>query len=169
MYLQGVDSIFDLTWCYSPDGSKVTYGDVFHQNEVEMSAYNFEHADIDFMFKAFDQHEADCQRLIDAGLALPAYEKVLKASHAFNMLDARSAISVTERQGYILRVRTLARSVAEAYFNSRAALKFPLAEEGAREEVLAKNQAAKALKEKALKKKAQKEKTQTENSQKGDK
>ncbi len=156
MYLQGVDSIFDLTWCYGPDGSKVTYGDVFHQNEVEMSAYNFEHADIDFMFKAFDQHEADCQRLIDSGLALPAYEKVLKASHAFNMLDARSAISVTERQGYILRVRTLARAVAEAYFNSRAELKFPLAEEGAREEVLAKYVAAKAQKEKAKNKNAQK-------------
>ena len=144
MYLQGVDSIFDLVWCYGPDGSKVTYGDVFHQNEVEMSAYNFEHADTDFMFKAFDQHEADCARLIDAGLALPAYEKVLKASHTFNMLDARGAISVTERQGYILRVRTLARAVAEAYFNSRAELKFPLAEEGIRNEVLTKYDAAKA-------------------------
>jgi len=162
MYLQGVDSIFDLVWCIGPDGSKVTYGDVFHQNEVEMSAYNFEHADTDFMFKAFDQHEADCARLIEAGLALPAYEKVLKASHTFNMLDARGAISVTERQGYILRVRTLARSVAEAYFNSRAELGFPLAEEGIRQEVLSKHEAAKAEeKAKALSnasKKAQKEK-----------
>ena len=137
MYLQEVDSIFDLVWCYGPDGSKVTYGDVFHQNEVEQSAYNFEHADVDFLFQAFNQHEKDCARLITAGLPLPAYEKVLKASHAFNMLDARHAISVTERQGYILRVRTLSRSVAQAYFESRRALKFPLAPADLREEVLA--------------------------------
>jgi len=132
-----VDSIFDLVWCYGPDGSKVTYGDVFHQNEVEQSAYNFEHADVDFLFQAFNQHEKDCARLIEAGLALPAYEQVLKASHAFNMLDARHAISVTERQGYILRVRTLARSVAEAYFESRRKLEFPLAPQALRDEVLA--------------------------------
>ncbi|MFT4811510.1 MAG: glycyl-tRNA synthetase alpha chain [Marinoscillum sp.] len=137
MYLQEVDSIYDLVWTYGPDGKAVTYGDVFYQNEVEMSAYNFEHADVDFLFTAFDQHEKDCARLIDAGLALPAYEKVLKASHAFNMLDARHAISVTERQGYILRVRTLARSVAEAYFQSRRILEFPLAPEDLRKEVLA--------------------------------
>jgi glycyl-tRNA synthetase alpha chain len=137
MYLQEVDSIYDLVWTYGPDGKAVTYGDVFYQNEVEMSAYNFEHADVDFLFTAFDQHEKDCARLIEAGLALPAYEKVLKASHAFNMLDARHAISVTERQGYILRVRTLARSVAEAYFQSRRILEFPLAPEDLRKEVLA--------------------------------
>ncbi|MCP5325919.1 MAG: glycine--tRNA ligase subunit alpha [Oceanospirillaceae bacterium] len=137
MYLQGVDSIFDLVWCYGPDGSKVTYGDVFHQNEVEMSAYNFEHANVDFLFQAFSVYEQDCQKLIAAGLALPAYEQVLKASHTFNLLDARHAISVTERQGYILRVRTLARAVAEAYFNARKALGFPLAEEAIRNEVLA--------------------------------
>ena len=138
--------IRDSVWTYGPDGTPVTYGDVFHQNEVEQSAYNFEHADVDFLFTAFDQHEKDCARLIDAGLALPAYEQVLKASHTFNMLDARGAISVTERQGYILRVRTLARSVAEAYFNSRAEKGFPLANEANRAEVLAKYEEAKAKK-----------------------
>ena len=156
MYLQEVDSIFDLVWCYGPDGSKVTYGDVFHQNEVEQSAYNFEHADVDFLFQAFDQHEKDCARLIEAGLPLPAYEKVLKASHAFNMLDARHAISVTERQGYILRVRTLSRSVAQAYFESRRALRFPLAPEGLREEVLALAAAEEKAAEAAAAKKAAK-------------
>ncbi len=156
MYLQEVDSIFDLVWCYGPDGSKVTYGDVFHQNEVEQSAYNFEHADVDFLFSAFDQHEKDCARLITAGLPLPAYEKVLKASHAFNMLDARHAISVTERQGYILRVRTLSRSVAQAYFESRRALKFPLAPADLREEVLAQAAAEEKAAEAAAAKKAAK-------------
>ena len=147
MYLQEVDSVYDLVWTYGPDGKAVTYGDVFHQNEVEQSAYNFEHADVDFLFTAFDQYEKDCARLIDAGLPLPAYEQVLKASHTFNLLDARGAISVTERQGYILRVRTLARSVAQAYFNSRAELGFPLAEEANRADVLAKYQAEKADRE----------------------
>jgi len=156
MYLQEVDSIFDLIWCYGPDGSKVTYGDVFHQNEVEQSAYNFEHADVDFLFQAFDQHEKDCSRLIEAGLPLPAYEKVLKASHAFNMLDARHAISVTERQGYILRVRTLSRQVAQAYFNSRRALEFPLAPAALRQEVLALCEAEDKAAEKAAAKKAAK-------------
>ncbi len=156
MYLQEVDSIFDLVWSYGPDGSKVTYGDVFHQNEVEMSAYNFEHADVDFLFQAFDQHEKDCARLIEAGLPLPAYEKVLKASHAFNMLDARHAISVTERQGYILRVRTLSRQVAQAYFQSRRSLKFPLAPAALRDEVLAQADADDKAAEKAAAKKAAK-------------
>jgi glycyl-tRNA synthetase alpha chain len=156
MYLQEVDSIFDLIWCYGPDGSKVTYGDVFHQNEVEQSAYNFEHADVDFLFQAFDQHEKDCSRLIEAGLPLPAYEKVLKASHAFNMLDARHAISVTERQGYILRVRTLSRQVAQAYFNSRRTLEFPLAPAALRQEVLALCEAEDKAAEKAAAKKAAK-------------
>jgi glycyl-tRNA synthetase alpha chain len=161
MYLQEVDSIFDLVWCYGPDGSKITYGDVFHQNEVEMSAYNFEHADVDFLFSAFNQHETDCARLIEAGLALPAYEKVLKASHAFNMLDARHAISVTERQGYILRVRTLSRSVSEAYLQSRRKLGFPLAPENLREEVLTKMAAEeKAAADKAAKKAAKEAKKQ---------
>ncbi len=163
MYLQEVDSIFDLVWTYGPDGEPVTYGDVFHQNEVEQSAYNFEHADVDFLFSAFDQYEKDCARLIEASLPLPAYEQVLKASHTFNLLDARGAISVTERQGYILRVRTLARSVAEAYFNSRADKGFPLATESHRADVLAKyeearaKQAAKAAKQAAKAKKAQQE------------
>lgn len=136
MYLQEVNSVYDLVWTYGPDGKAVTYGDVFHQNEVEQSTYNFEYADIDFLFQAFDQYEKDCLRLIDASLPLPAYEQVLKASHSFNLLDARGAISVTERQGFILRVRTLARAVAQAYFNSRAELGFPLADEANRKEVL---------------------------------
>jgi glycyl-tRNA synthetase alpha chain len=128
MYLQGVDSIYDIVWAETPNGT-VTYGDVFHQNEVEMSAYNFEHANIDNLFKSFDDSETQCQFLIENKLVLPAYEMVLKASHYFNLLDARSAISVTERQRYILRVRTLARLVAQAYFDSRARLGFPLAPE----------------------------------------
>ncbi|WP_049723019.1 glycine--tRNA ligase subunit alpha [Gilvimarinus polysaccharolyticus] len=137
MYLQGVDSIFDLTWTISPDGTKVTYGDVFHQNEVEMSAYNFEHADVEFLFQTFDVCERESQRLVEAGLALPAYEMVMKASHAFNLLDARHAISVTERQRFILRVRTLARAVAQAYFDARKNLGFPLASAALRAELLA--------------------------------
>jgi glycyl-tRNA synthetase alpha chain len=125
MYLQGVESVFDLVWTHGPQGP-VTYRDVFHQNEVEQSAYNFEHADVDFLFTLFDQCEKDSTRLIEAGLPLPAYEQVLKASHAFNLLDARHAISVTERQRFILRVRTLARAVAQAYYEAREALGFPM-------------------------------------------
>jgi glycyl-tRNA synthetase alpha chain len=136
MYLQGVDSVYDLVWTEGPDGV-VTYGDVFHQNEVEMSTYNFEYADTEFLFHSFDVYERESQRLIEAGLALPAYEQVLKASHTFNLLDARHAISVTERQRFILRVRTLARAVAQAYFNSRLELGFPLAPEALRQEVIA--------------------------------
>jgi len=126
MYLQGVESVFDLIWTRGPQGA-VTYRDVFHQNEVEQSAYNFEYADVDFLFSLFDQSERDSTRLIAAGLPLPAYEQVLKASHAFNLLDARHAISVTERQRYILRVRTLARAVAQAYYDAREKLGFPMA------------------------------------------
>ena len=137
MYLQEVDSVYDLVWTYGPDGKAVTYGDVFHQNEVEQSTYNFEYADVDFLFQAFNQYEKDCLRLIEANLPLPAYEQVLKASHSFNLLDARGAISVTERQGFILRVRTLARSVAQTYFNSRAEQGFPLADDANRAEILA--------------------------------
>ena len=125
MYLQDVESIFDLVWIDGPLG-RITYGDVFHQNEVEQSAYNFEHADKAALFNAFDQAEADCQRLIEADLPLPAYDQVLIASHTFNLLDARQAISVTERQAYILRVRALARAVAEAYYARREAIGFPL-------------------------------------------
>jgi len=125
MYLQGVESVFDLVWADGPLG-KVTYGDVFHQNEVEMSTYNFEHADVDALFAAFDNCESESQKLIEAGLPLPAYEMVLKASHLFNMLDARHAISVTERARFIGRVRTLSRAVAEAYFAARESLGFPM-------------------------------------------
>jgi glycyl-tRNA synthetase alpha chain len=135
MYLQGVDSIFDLVWTRTPDGGVVTYGDVFHQNEVEMSRFNFEEADVEFLSRTFDHCERESARLVAAGLPLPAYEMVMKASHAFNLLDARHAISVTERQRYILRVRALARAVAQAYFDARLALGFPLAAPALAEEV----------------------------------
>ena len=139
MYLQGVDSIYDLVWSKSSSGT-VTYGDVFLQNERELSAYNFEHADTEFLFKAFDQYEKDGEKLIQAKLPLPAYEMVMKASHTFNLLDARKAISVTERQRYILRVRTLARGVAQGYFDSRLEAGFPLADSKIATEVIAKHQ-----------------------------
>lgn len=135
MYLQGVDSIYDIIWAKNPDGV-VTYGDVFKQNEIEMSAFNFEEADVTLLFSYFDNAESQCNELIGKALALPAYEQVLKASHYFNLLDARKAISVTERQRFILRVRTLARMVAEAYLNSRKELGFPLASEQLRKEYL---------------------------------
>ncbi|MCX7057566.1 MAG: glycine--tRNA ligase subunit alpha [Pseudomonadota bacterium] len=125
MYLQGVESVYDLVWTDGPHG-RVTYGDVYHQNEVEQSKYNFEHADTDELFRQFDAHERECQKLLAVPLALPAYERMLKSSHTFNLLDARRAISVTERQRYILRVRALARGVAEAYYKSREALGFPM-------------------------------------------
>lgn len=137
MYLQGVDSIFDIVWAETPNGT-VTYGDVFHQNEVEMSGYNFDFADVDSLFNSFSECEKQCQFLIEKQLVLPAYEMVLKASHYFNLLDARSAISVTERQRYILRVRTMARLVAQSYFESRANLGFPLAPEALKKSALEK-------------------------------
>ncbi|HEV7775260.1 MAG TPA: glycine--tRNA ligase subunit alpha [Luteibacter sp.] len=124
MYLQNVDSIYDIVWTRGPHGV-VTYGDVFHQNEVEQSTYNFEYANVPELLHWFDVCEAEAAKLIGVGLPLPAYEQVCKASHAFNLLDARRAISVTERQRYILRVRTLARSVAEAYVAQREKLGFP--------------------------------------------
>lgn len=127
MYLQGVSSVYDLIWTDGPLG-RVSYGDVFHQNEVEMSRYNFEAADTSVLVPRFDSAESACSGLIQAGLTLPAYEQVLEASHTFNLLDARRAISVSERQRYILRVREMARSVAQAYQDSRAALGFPLLE-----------------------------------------
>jgi glycyl-tRNA synthetase alpha chain len=135
MYLQDVDSIYDIVWTNGP-GGPVSYGDVFRQNEVEMSAYNFEYADTELLFKSFDNCEQQCKFLIEKGLALPAYEQVLKASHYFNLLDARKAISVTERQRFILKVRALARLVAEAYFESRKHLGFPLATDALRKEYL---------------------------------
>ena len=125
MYLQNADSIFDLVWVKGPDGD-LTYGDVYHQNEVEMSHYNFELADTELLFSRFAAAEDQCNKLIAAELPLPAYEFVLEASHAFNLLDARHAISVSERQRYILRVRSLARAVAEAYYQGREALGFPM-------------------------------------------
>ncbi|MEW5838547.1 MAG: glycine--tRNA ligase subunit alpha [Pseudomonadota bacterium] len=134
MYMQGVESVYDLIWARTPNGV-ITYGDVYHQNEVEQSTYNFQHADVDFLFGLFDQCEKEAKRLMELGLPLPAYEQVLKASHTFNLLDARRAISVTERQRFILRVRELARSVAEAYYVSRERLGFPMASRAAQEAV----------------------------------
>ena len=125
MYLQNVDNVFDIVWTYGPDGTPVTYRDVYHQNEVEQSAYNFEYADVTELFHRFDACEAEAFKLIELNLPLPAYDQVCKASHSFNLLDARRAISVTERQRYILRVRKLAQAVAEEYFAQREKLGFP--------------------------------------------
>ncbi len=125
MYLQGVNSVYDLLWTESVNG-RVTYGDIYHQNEVEMSAYNFEHADTAALFACFEQCEAAAMGMIEIKLPLPAYEQMLKASHTFNLLDARRALSVTERQRTILRVRTLARAIAETYYAARETLGFPL-------------------------------------------
>ena len=122
MYLQGVDNVYDLQWT---EGLK--YGDVYLQNEQEQSAYNFEHSDADFLFTAFSAHEKQAKYLMTQQLALPAYEQVLKAAHTFNLLDARGAISVTERAAYIGRIRDLARAVAQSYYESRERLGFPMA------------------------------------------
>ncbi len=132
MYLQGVENVFDLE--YSPG---VSYGDVFHQNEVEQSTYNFEHSDVAFLLEAFGAYERQAKNLMENQLALPAYEQVLKAAHTFNLLDARGAISVTERAAYIGRIRNLARAVAQSYLESRARLGFPMAPKAWAEEVLA--------------------------------
>ncbi|WP_400260270.1 MULTISPECIES: glycine--tRNA ligase subunit alpha [Moraxella] len=137
MYIQGVDSVYDLVWADGEFG-RVTYGDVFHQNEVEQSTYNFEYANVDKLFELFDFYESEADRLVLVNLPLPAYEMVLKASHTFNLLDARGAISVTERQRYILRVRTLARKVAVSYTQARAKLGFPLADDAHKAEALQK-------------------------------
>ena len=137
MCIQGVDSVYDLVWADGEFG-RVTYGDVFHQNEVEQSTYNFEYADISKLFELFDFYEHEADRLVGVNLPLPAYEMVLKASHAFNLLDARGAISVTERQRFILRVRTLARKVAISYTEARAKLGFPLADDAHKAEALEK-------------------------------
>jgi glycyl-tRNA synthetase alpha chain len=125
MYLQDVDSMFDIIWSKS-DGKTITYGDIFKQQEIEMSAYNFEYANTDFLFEQFKQFEKECQDLIELNLALPAYFMIIKASHTFNLLDARHAISVTERQSYLLRIRQMSKSVAEAYYDKREQLGFPL-------------------------------------------
>jgi glycyl-tRNA synthetase alpha chain len=132
MYMQDVQSIYELE--YSPG---LRYGDVFHQNEVEQSTYNFEHSDVEFLLKAFGAHEAQAKHLMEQALALPAYEQVLKAGHTFNLLDARGAISVTERAAYIGRIRNLARAVAQSYLASRARLGFPMAPRPWADEALA--------------------------------
>ena len=143
MYLQGVDSVYDLQY-----SENIKYGDVFHQNEVEQSTYNFEHSDADFLFTAFAAHEKQALHLIEAKLALPAYEQVLKAAHTFNLLDARGAISVTERAAYIGKIRNIARAVAASYLESRARLGFPLAPKHWADEVLEKLSKEKLEKEK---------------------
>ena len=120
LYIQGVDSVFDLKWT-----ENFSYGDIYHQNEVEQSAYNFKHANVDVLQPQFDNCEAACTQLLEEKLPLPAYEQVLKASHTFNLLDARGAISVTERARYIGRVRNLSKGVAQSYFEAREALGFP--------------------------------------------
>jgi glycyl-tRNA synthetase alpha chain len=130
MYLQGVDNVYNLVWTdtgSAPSGGKIFYGDVYLQNEKEQSAYNFEHSDVDFLFTAFTAHEKQAKYLMEQQLALPAYEQVLKGVHTFNLLDARGAISVTERAAYIGRLRNLARTVAQSYFESRERLGFPMA------------------------------------------
>ena len=132
MYLQGKERVFDLVWTEG-----LSYGDVYLQNEQEQSAYNFEHSDVEFLLLAFAAHEKQARTLIERSLALPAYEQVLKAAHTFNLLDARGAISVTERAAYIGRIRNLARSVAQSYLESRARLGFPLAPRAWAGEVLA--------------------------------
>jgi glycyl-tRNA synthetase alpha chain len=124
MYLQNVDNVFDIVWTVGPQGP-VTYRDVYHQNEVEQSAYNFEHADVAELLHRFDACEKEALKLVELGLPLPAYDQVCKASHSFNLLDARRAIGVTERQRYILRVRNLAKAVAEAYAAQREKLGHP--------------------------------------------
>ena len=148
MYLQGVDNIYDLVYTEGAPVSggdatplasagRLTYGDVFHQNEVEQSTYNFEHSDVDFLLQAFAAHEKQSQHLMGQQLALPAYEQLLKAGHSFNLLDARGAISVTERATYIGRIRSLARAVAQSYLASRARLGFPMAPKDWADEVSA--------------------------------
>jgi glycyl-tRNA synthetase alpha chain len=136
MYLQGVENVYDLTWTEWKEGGRtrrLTYGDVYHQNEVEQSTYNFEHADAPTLLRHFGDYEAGAKRLMEAQLPLPAYEQVLKAAHTFNLLDARGAISVTERQAYIGRIRALAKAVAQGYYESRERLGFPMLGSGGAE------------------------------------
>lgn len=126
MYLQGVDNVYDLVWTKALDGRIITYGDVFHQNEVEQSKYDFEYSDADWLFDQFNNFETQAKRVLEHELVLPGYELILSAAHTFNMLDARGAISVTERAAYIGRIRNLAKMVAEKYYISREALGFPM-------------------------------------------
>jgi len=141
MYIQGVDNVYDLTWT-----DNLKYGDVYLQNEIEQSAYNFEHSDADFLFQAFTAHEKQANHLISEHLALPAYEQVLKAAHSFNLLDARGSISITERAEYIGRIRNLARNVASSYLQSRANLGFPLADTNHAKEIIDQLNAKKTVK-----------------------
>ena len=129
IYLQNKENVYDLVWTTSKEQGVervLTYGDVYHQNEVQQSTYNFEHSDVASLLTHFADYEAGAKRLIEAALALPAYEQVLKAAHTFNLLDARGAISVTERAAYIGRIRNLAKAVAQSYFESRERLGFPM-------------------------------------------
>jgi glycyl-tRNA synthetase alpha chain len=129
MYLQGVENVYDLCWTeWTEAGTlqRIRYGDVYHQNEVEQSTYNFEQSNVAVLLNRFGEHEADAARLLEAAIPLPAYEQVLKAAHCFNLLDARGAISVTERAQYIARIRNLSRQVAQAYYDSRERLGFPM-------------------------------------------
>jgi glycyl-tRNA synthetase alpha chain len=167
MYLQGVDNVYDLCWMEGLEpapgrsqadspasgggqaqsagpGGRLLYRDVYHQNEVEQSTYNFEHSDVDFLLVAFAAHERQAKHLMGLNLALPAYEQLLKAAHSFNLLDARGAISVTERAAYIGRIRNVSRSVAQSYLESRARLGFPMAPREWAGEALAKLEARKA-------------------------
>ena len=141
MYIQGVDNVYDLTWT-----NNLKYGDVYLQNEIEQSAYNFEHSDADFLFQAFTAHEKEANHLMTERLALPAYEQVLKAAHSFNLLDARGSISITERAEYIGRIRNLARNVANSYLQSRANLGFPLADKNHAKEIIDQLNAKKTIK-----------------------
>ena len=141
MYIQGVDNVYDLTWT-----DNLKYGDVYLQNEIEQSAYNFEHSDADFLFQAFTAHEKEANHLMTERLALPAYEQVLKAAHSFNLLDARGSISITERAEYIGRIRNLARNVANSYLQSRANLGFPLADKNHAKEIINQLNAKKTIK-----------------------
>jgi len=138
LYLQNKDSVYDLVWAKGPFGD-VTYGDVFHQNEVEQSTYNFEHANVTKLLELFNFYEEQASSLTELNLPLVAYEMVLKASHTFNLLDARNAISVTERKRYILRVRTLARKVAQSYFDARQKLGFPQVPANLRSQLIKEN------------------------------
>jgi len=140
MYLQGVENVFDLVWTTWEEGGherRLTYRDVYHQNEVEQSTYNFEESDTESLFRHFGDHEKGAKHLMEKQLALPAYEQVLKAAHTFNLLDARGAISVTERAAYIGRIRNLARAVAQSYLDSRLRLGFPMAPRAWADEVTA--------------------------------
>ncbi len=125
MYLQNVASVYELVWTQNEDRT-IYYGDIYHQNENEQSAFNIEYADTDVLFNVFEYSEKECQHLVELELPVAAYDHVLKCSHTFNLLDARQVISVTQRQQYILRIRKLAQAVASAYFTRREEMKFPL-------------------------------------------